>query len=412
MAVKNEIKTKVVVGQALEKVKNAVRVYLQKENGEYLIPKRRRRPLYLYGGPGLGKTEMPRQAAKELGIGFVSFNLTHLTKNSLAGLPKIKDLSGNEYTEYTTSEIIAAVLKEEERGYKEGILLIDEFNCVSETILPIMLEFLQTGRIGTHSLPDGWILILCGNPPKYNKSARNFDAAIMDRVRCIEVIPDCEDFLKYAGENGMHYTICSFLEQNPDRLYIVGDKEYSTRSVNSTVKTKAEDEIVTPRGWEALSCALKGYEKLGIEIDEELVYEFIRSDKTAYDFFRFYTLNRLSFTEADVDKILNGKTTALFLSSMSQRPISFLWQITEYLAKNLDREAKRSCDQGKGKEIVSTKLSNAFKFVSKLPEGEKLKENLFMQIGSSKNLGKVLLEVNNEDYMELCERMYGVKKIC
>ena len=139
-----------------------------------------RLPFYLEGNPGIGKTQMVGQVAQELGIGFVSFSITHHSRNTVLGLPVINEVSGTKYTEYTMSEIIAKVLACYESGKKEGILLLDEFNCMSDTIMPVMLSFLQTKNIGMHTLPEGWVIVLCGNPSSYNKSARKFDFAILE----------------------------------------------------------------------------------------------------------------------------------------------------------------------------------------------------------------------------------------
>ena len=58
-------------------------------------------------------------------------------------------------TQYTMSEIVAAVYnKMEETGLKEGILFIDEINCVSETLAPAMLQFLQYKTFGNHKIPS------------------------------------------------------------------------------------------------------------------------------------------------------------------------------------------------------------------------------------------------------------------
>ena len=68
------------------------------------------------------------------------------------------------------SEIIASVYEYiEQTGKKEGILFIDEINCVSETLAPAMLQFLQNKTFGTHKVPQGWIIVAAGNPPAYNK---------------------------------------------------------------------------------------------------------------------------------------------------------------------------------------------------------------------------------------------------
>ena len=94
-------------------------------------------------------------------------------------------------TEYTMSEIIASVYKKiEETGLSEGILFIDEINCVSETLAPAMLQFLQYKTFGNHEVPKGWVIVAAGNPPEYNKSVREFDVVTMDRVKKIEVEAD------------------------------------------------------------------------------------------------------------------------------------------------------------------------------------------------------------------------------
>mgnify|MGYP007134713114 CR=1 FL=1 len=53
------------------------------------------------------------------------------------------------------SEIIASVYETMERtGCQEGILFLDEINCVSETLAPTMLQFLQNKTFGTHRVPE------------------------------------------------------------------------------------------------------------------------------------------------------------------------------------------------------------------------------------------------------------------
>ncbi len=86
------------------------------------------------------------------------------------------------------SEIISAVYeKMEETGQQEGILFIDEINCVSETLAPTMLQFLQCKTFGNQQVPEGWIIVAAGNPPEYNKSVREFDIVTLDRVKKIEI---------------------------------------------------------------------------------------------------------------------------------------------------------------------------------------------------------------------------------
>jgi len=137
------------IAEAKNAIKAAVKGYLHKDaEGNYVMQERNRLPIYQEGPPGVGKTEIVSQIAKELDLGLVAFSLVHHTRNSLLGLPVIETLpQGEKYTSYTMSEVIAKVREQVESGKKEGILLLDEFPCMADTIVPVMLSFLQTKNI-------------------------------------------------------------------------------------------------------------------------------------------------------------------------------------------------------------------------------------------------------------------------
>ena len=125
------------IKEAKEQIKYAVKSYLTRDEfGDFEIPIERQRPIFLMGPPGIGKTAVMEQITSELGVRIVSYSMTHHTRQSALGLPFIshKNYGGKEYdiSEYTMSEIIASVYdKIEEDGIKEGILFLDEINCVS-----------------------------------------------------------------------------------------------------------------------------------------------------------------------------------------------------------------------------------------------------------------------------------------
>ena len=93
------------IKQSKKEIENAIKAYLAKDEfGEYKIPVIRQRPILLIGPPGIGKTEIMEQVARENEIGLISYTITHHTRQSAIGLPFIdkRKYGGQEYsiTEY------------------------------------------------------------------------------------------------------------------------------------------------------------------------------------------------------------------------------------------------------------------------------------------------------------------------
>ena len=295
------------IKQAKLQVKNAMTAYFSKDEfGEYEIPLERQRPIFLMGPPGIGKTAIMEQIAQELGVGLVSYSMTHHTRQSAIGLPFIakKNYGGKEYSvsEYTMSEIIASVYDlMEETGVKEGILFLDEINCVSETLAPAMLQFLQFKVFGRHRVPDGWIVVTAGNPPEYNNSVREFDIVTWDRLKRIDIEPDYKAWKEYAAETMVHGAIRSYLDIKESDFY----------RVESTVDGKT---FVTARGWSDLSDMLRLYEKNGLKVDAELVIQYLQNKEVAKGFALYYDLYNKYRSDYQIGRIFAGEADEEVLS--------------------------------------------------------------------------------------------------
>ncbi len=288
------------IKRAKQEIKDAIEAYLKKDAyGEYEIPSIRQRPILLMGPPGIGKTQIMEQIARECEVGLVAYTITHHTRQSAVGLPFIREreYAGKMYsvTEYTMSEILATVYEKiEKTGNQEGILFIDEINCVSETLAPTMLQFLQNKTFGNQQVPKGWIIVAAGNPPEYNKSVREFDVVTLDRMKKIDVEANYEVWKEYAYEAGVHPAILAYLEIR---------KEYFYR-METTVDGKA---FVTARGWEDLSQLISVYEKLDKKIDREVVFQYLQHGTVAKDFANYYELYKKYKEDYKVEGILKGQ---------------------------------------------------------------------------------------------------------
>ena len=79
------------IKRAKEEIKDTIKAYLLKdENGEYVIPSIRQRPVLLIGPPGVGKTQIMEQISRECRVGLISYTITHHTRQSAVGLPFIE----------------------------------------------------------------------------------------------------------------------------------------------------------------------------------------------------------------------------------------------------------------------------------------------------------------------------------
>lgn len=301
------------IKQAKQEITNTLKAYLSKDElGNYLIPPVRQRPILLMGPPGVGKTQIMEQIAAETGVGLVAYTITHHTRQSAVGLPFIekRTYGGQEYsvTEYTMSEILASVYElMEKTGLREGILFLDEINCVSETLAPMMLQFLQCKTFGNQRLPEGWLIAAAGNPPEYNRSVRDFDVVTLDRVKRIDVQEDFAVWKEYARQKGLHGAVISYLDIKKENFY--------------RVETTAEGiQFATARGWEDLSELLTVYETLGLRADREVVGQYIQLPRIARDFAGYLELYRKYQNIYHVDEILKGTWRPITVRELRAAP--------------------------------------------------------------------------------------------
>ena len=378
------------IQEAKQEIKNGIQSYLLKnEAGEYCYKETARMPFYLEGNPGIGKTEITKQVAEELGIGFVSFSITHHTRNTLLGLPVIVEEDGWKYTEYTMSEIIAKLVQAKKEGFEEGILLLDEFNCASETIFPMMLAMLQTRNIGHYKIPEGWNLVLCGNPQEFNKSARAFDAVILDRVRRMRLQMDGKEFINYATEKKMHPLIIKYLNLN---------------KVNVSQCGENGKQVVTCRGWENLSHALYAYEEIGAEVTVKMIEQFLKSEEIAHSFANYYDMNKDGTLENLLEALFQEEEQERVLEQLARKQVNYVWNLTEQVGKVLEQSVRK-----KEKAVkVSEKISKVLQFFERFPNGAIHREHFFQIVTESKVLRHVMMKVRNEDYLSMCRQSFAL----
>ncbi|MDE6926903.1 MAG: AAA family ATPase [Acetatifactor sp.] len=339
------------IKQAKEYIKNSINLYLKKDEfGEYRVSVVRQRPIFLLGAPGIGKTAIMEQIAQEMGIALVSYSMTHHTRQSALGLPFItqKTYGGQtmSVSEYTMSEIIATVYDTmEASGIREGILFLDEINCVSETLAPSMLQFLQYKVFGRHRVPEGWVIVTAGNPPEYNKSVREFDVVTLDRLKVMEVEPDYRIWKEYAAEKRIHNAVVNYLDLKKDHFYCM----------EMTTKGRS---YVTARGWEDLSEILALYEEETIPVDETLVGQYLRNEKVVKEFTAYYDLYNKYKKDYHIEDILSGNPSVQAIARAKEAPFDERLSLLGMLLDKVQADMKEIMEQAAFLSDLKNPLKN------------------------------------------------------
>ena len=209
-------------------------------------------------------------------------------------------------------------------GVKEGILFLDEINCISETLTPMMLQFLQGKTFGNQKVPEGWVIVTAGNPPEYNKSVREFDLVTLDRIKKIDVDVNYDGWKEYAYQADIHPAILAYLEIRRDYFY----------RMETTVDGRV---FATARGWEDLSQLLKTYEKLGKKADREVVHQYIQHWKIAKDFANYLELFYKYRTDYQIDEVLNGRIDDILVKKAAHASFDEKLSVTGLLLSRLNK---------------------------------------------------------------------------
>lgn len=330
---KSQIIETVTIAQAKDTIVQAAGVYFATDQrGTYLLSRRRARPICLMGPAGIGKTEIVRQAAEELSLAFLSYSVTHHTRQSIIGLPRLVEGTAGgrtvSMTEYTMSEIIAQVYQVmEATGKDRGILFLDEFNCASESLRPIMLQLLQDKSFGPHAIPDGWMLVLAGNPSEYNRSASDLDPVTADRMRLVHIQPDYAAWRSYAKTHGIHPVVLSYLDNQKDHFYVHRRDEEGTA-------------LVTARGWEDLSLMMTCLEGNGQTPDLALVAQYIQAGDVARSFFTYYSQYAGIVASGLLEQVLERRPEAL--AAIKRLSFQKSWSLVSALARRLQTMAEEA----------------------------------------------------------------------
>ena len=199
-----------------------LKLYRSKDRGG------RAKPIFIYGAPGIGKTQIVGQAAVELGVPVLKMDLQFMNPEDFLGIPSTHEIrpvkveggslkdSGAGFTRTNPPRILPQDNGPEGKG---GIIFMDEMNRANKIVLGSIMQFVQEGRIGEYQLPDKWVIVAAGNRPEEAEVA-DFDFALADRFSIKNYVPEIATWAEWARKNEKILPeLVSFLNFNKDLFH-------------------------------------------------------------------------------------------------------------------------------------------------------------------------------------------------
>lgn len=157
--------------------------------------------LFIWGAPGIGKTEIVNHTAKKLGLDMIVFHLSQIDPTEFRGIPKIKKYGDNDSSERTVNILPSIFPTNNGSKDKGGILFLDELNRAPKIVLSAALPLVLDGKIGDYNIPSKWIVVAAGNRKEdIGFDATEIEPALSNRFQHINFVPTVEKWTLWANE--------------------------------------------------------------------------------------------------------------------------------------------------------------------------------------------------------------------
>ena len=199
-----------------------------------------RRPVFLWGGPGIGKSAIVHQLAKDLKLNLQDLRALLLDPVDLRGLPYLND----GRTMWATPDFLP------KDG--EGILFLDELNAAPPMVQASCYQLVLDRKLGDYTLPDGWKIVAAGNRESDRGVVTRMPTPLRNRFVHLNFEVDMQDWCEWAINAGVRPEVIAFLRFRPGVL---------------SVFDRDQNAFPSPRSWEFVSKILEANGEISLEYE-------------------------------------------------------------------------------------------------------------------------------------------------
>ena len=289
---------------------------------------KKKRPIFLWGPPGIGKSEIVHQIGNDLDAHVTDIRLSLWEPTDIKGIPYF---NSNENTMVWAPP---AELPTEEfaKKHKYIILFLDEMNSAAPAVQAAAYQLILNRKIGTYKLPDNVLIVAAGNRDADKGVTYRMPAPLANRFVHLELTVSFDDWFQWAVEHNIHADVAGYLQFAKKDLYDFDPKSPSR-------------SFATPRSWTFVS------ELLDDDLDAETTTDLVSGAIGEGLAVKFMAHRKVASTMPNPSDILDGK-----VNELKQKEISAMYSLTVSLCYEL----KESSDKNDKK--FNDKVNNFLRF--------------------------------------------------
>src|SRR5210317_848636 len=276
---------------------------------------KKKRPIFLWGPPGIGKSEVVEQITNSLpNSHLIDIRLSLWEPTDIKGIPYFDSNSGTMVwgapSELPSEEFAAQ--------YDNIVLFLDEMNSAAPSVQAAAYQLILNRKVGTYKLPDNVVIVAAGNREADKGVTYRMPAPLANRFVHLELRVDFDDLFEWAVDNNIHSDVVGYLQFSKQDLYDF-DPKSSSRS------------FATPRSWSFVS------ELLEDKIDENTTTDLVSGAVGEGLAVKFMSHRKIASDMPNPTDILAGKVKDLHnkeISAMYSLTVSLCYELKEASDKN------------------------------------------------------------------------------
>ena len=271
-----------------------------------------RRPTFLWGPPGIGKSDLVKQIGDDAGREVIDVRLALWEPTDIKGIPYYNADQGKM--------VWAPPAELPVDSESTAIIFLDELNSAPPAVQAAAYQLILNRRVGTYQLPKGVDVVAAGNREGDRGVTYRMPAPLANRFVHLEMKVDFDDFQDWATLNKVHPEVVGYVGFAKQDLY-----DFDPKSPSKS--------FATPRSWVFVSDLLQDD-----DCDNDTLATLIAGAVGDGLATKFMAHRKIAGRLPKAEDILDGK-----VKDLSIKEVSAMYSLTVSLCYELkDRAEKKA----------------------------------------------------------------------